>query len=247
MSAFGFVRRVLDRDLAQVEFLPVDLLDHGLGVGHPAVLQEPARRLRDSATHQDHDQTQNGTGREEQSPVIVAAGDADDERADHVRGNRARRPRDSRHPDHGAALLGGRELGEQRGGDGVVGTDGRADDEAQDDELPRQLDEHRQPARDDQHHQVEGVHLLPADPVGEEAEHGGAEEDTDQRGGTDQPCLGCRRVKLLGHPEQGHADDAHDVPVQEWSATARDQELGVEPAFGGSVHHVEGTHVVSTT
>ena len=63
MSAFGFVRRVLDRGLAQVEFLLVNLLDHGLGVGHAAVLQEPARRLRDSAAHQDHDQTQNRTGR----------------------------------------------------------------------------------------------------------------------------------------------------------------------------------------
>ncbi len=68
--------------------------------------------------------------------MVVAAGDADHERTDHVCGNRARRPRDGRHPDHGAALLGGSELGEQRGGDGVVGTDGRADDEAQNDELP---------------------------------------------------------------------------------------------------------------
>lgn len=108
--------------------------------------------------------------------------------------------------------------------------------------MPWGGDENGERARDDEDHEVEGVHFLAADAVGEETEQSGPEEDTDQRRCPYQAAFGGGGVQLFGDSEQCHADDAHDVAVEERAAAAGNQDAGVEAALGGAVHYIEWVH-----
>jgi hypothetical protein len=86
--------------------------------------------------------------------------------------------------------LAGGELSQQRGGDRVVGADGHADQESQDDQPDDVADEELGDRAQNDGGQVDGEQHLAAEHVGEPATEEGAQEDADQRRGAYQAFLG---------------------------------------------------------
>jgi hypothetical protein len=103
----------------------------------------------------------------------------------------AGRPHRGEPAEQAAALGPWRELGRQRGGDRVVGADRDTQHEPRHEQPARPgHDELRHRAHDDQC-QVQRVHDLPADPVGDIAADQPAGEQADQRGRGEQALPGA--------------------------------------------------------
>jgi hypothetical protein len=208
-----------------VQFRLIDRLVQGVrddlaGLFGPARLDQPPGGLGGAEAQQEDHGGQDGRAAQHPAPAGVAVGRGD-QVADQVGQGRADVPDDDDRGEDLAPLPARQPLRQQRGRDRIVGGDRHPDHEAEQDQLPGGRHEHRQQRRDDQRQQVEGVHRLAPDPVGDWAEDQPAEEHPDQRGYADQGRCGRVQVPLGGDAGQRDPDDPQQVAVQQRAATAR--------------------------
>lgn len=122
-------------------------------------------------------------------------------------------------------MLAGKELGQQRRGNRVVGADGNAEQEPPEHQLP---DVGGECAEDGEHckcDQVQDVHGVPADLVRDPAEDTAAKEDANQAGGADHADFLGAQVQGRGHGDQCDANDRQRVAVYEGSAGGKHGQL----------------------
>ena len=133
-------------------------------------------------------------------------------------------------------MLLGRELGDERGGDGIVGADEHADEEPGGHELPGLGNEYAQKREQPDRHQIDDEHLLAADGVGEVAPRDGSHEDADEH----RRAYG--RAPDIGQPEsrhdlgERHTDERQHVAVEEGAARREERDLAQKRRHGHIVH-----------
>ena len=119
------------------------------------------------------------------------------------------------HPGQAPPASGGRrELRQQRGAERVLRADRDAEQEPHDHELPRRGDHRLEQAQHHEHRDVDPEQGLAAEPVGQGADHGGAEEDADQGGRGDEPALPRVHPQLGRDQREDHGDDAEIEAVE---------------------------------
>jgi hypothetical protein len=166
-----------------VEVLAVDrdaevLLDDRGGLLAPALGDQPARRLGQPVPYEQTDHGGYGARRKGDVPAVRPLGV--DDVADEVRHDVADVPQDFEDAQIVAAPRAGRELGEQRGADRVVGADRQAHHQAEEENLPGSVDEEHQHGAGEEDREIDGEHRPAAEPVGDVSEEEAAEERADQ-------------------------------------------------------------------
>ena len=203
---------------------------------HATLRREPARRFREPAPQCHDDECARCADQEEHAPAV----DAEHRLAGHAQRQEAqgrnRQEREGVRPCRQPATVCLRQhVGQVGVGDGILGADADAGQEAGRHDQRRCGRDGGQDAAHREPHQVQHERLAPADPVGDAAERGRADEHPEERRRHQQ---GQRRAAEVVLGLQGGSDRAGQkdlVHLEEQSESDGDDDLAVRAGDGQRV------------